>query len=89
MRPLDNCTLQRTERASRPSIPELPSARPAVCHLVSDDPGLDGKDLPLREDVDRAEAFDFVSLLCCVPGRLAFFFDEARTDRPRLLLRRP
>src|SRR5688500_3567220 len=44
---------------------------PADCHVVSEDPDLDGKDLPLREAVDRAEAFDFASLLCCVPGRLA------------------
>lgn len=62
---------------------------PALCHVVSDDPDLDATDLPLREAVDRAEVFDFASLLCCVAGRLAFFFDESWIDRPRLLLRRP
>jgi hypothetical protein len=62
---------------------------PEVCHVISNDPELDGRDLPLRDAVMRAEEFDFASIICCDPGRVAFFFDESWTDRPRLLLRRP
>ena len=61
---------------------------PAACHVISDDPELDGRDLPLADAIARAEGFDFASILCCDPGRLAFFFDEARVDRPRILLSR-
>jgi len=28
-------------------------------------------------------------VLCCVPGELAFFFDEMAAPRNRVLLRRP
>ena len=71
-------------------LPLLKAAgAPAACHLISDDPELDGRDLPLADAIARAEDFDFASILCCDPGRLAFFFDEARVDRLRLLLSRP
>jgi hypothetical protein len=61
---------------------------PEMCHVISNDARIDGRDLPLREAVSRAEDFDSASILCCDPGRVAFFFDEARVDRLRLLLRR-
>lgn len=58
------------------------------CRLISDDPELDGRSLPLVEAVDAAEMSSFASVLCCVPGKLAFFFDEVGAPRRRLLLRR-
>ena len=34
------------------------------------------------------QAHSFASVLCCVPGTLAFFFDEVAAPRNRMLLRR-
>ena len=59
------------------------------CRLVSDDPKLDGQSLPVVEAVEAAEMNSFASVLCCVPGKLAFFFDEVAAPRNRLLLKRP
>jgi hypothetical protein len=52
---------------------------PNACHVISDDPALDGRDLPLEDAVEAAEAYSFASVLCCVPGKLACFFDEVAT----------
>ncbi len=62
---------------------------PAHCHVISDSPELDGRDMPLDEAVSECESYSFASLLCCVPGELAFFFDETWAPRNRVLLRRP
>ena len=62
---------------------------PHACHVISDDPTLDGRDMPLADAVEAAGAYDFASVLCCVPGELAFFFDESAAPRPLALLRRP
>src|SRR5688500_1352501 len=62
---------------------------PDTCHVISDAGELDGRDMPLADAVDAATVFDFASILCCVPGELAFFFDEAAAPRPMALLRRP
>jgi hypothetical protein len=59
------------------------------CRLISDNPGLDGQEMPLEEVLAAAGAVPFASLLCCKPGVLAFFFDEAWPPRIRTLLRRP
>lgn len=61
---------------------------PSECHVISDSPELDGRDLPLDEALTECEGYSFASVLCCVPGALAFFFDELRTPRNRVLLRR-
>ena len=62
---------------------------PDRCHVISDDKELDGRDMPLADAVDAATVYDFASILCCVPGELAFFFDESAAPRPMALLRRP
>ena len=59
------------------------------CRPISDDPKLDGRGLPVAEAVEAAEMSSFASVLCCVPGKLAFFFDEVGAPRNRLLLKRP
>lgn len=61
---------------------------PDECHLISDDPELDGRDLPLADAVAAAETCDFATVLCCLPGEIACFFDEVAAPRIRLLLRR-
>jgi hypothetical protein len=58
------------------------------CHVMSDSPELDGRDMPLDEAVRACEGHSFASVICCVPGKLAFFFDELRAPRNRVLLRR-
>jgi hypothetical protein len=61
---------------------------PAECHVISDDPTLDGRTLPLADAVAAAEGYSFASILCCLPGQLACFFDEMDAPRTRILLRR-
>ena len=61
---------------------------PSECHVISDSSELDGRDLPLDEAVRASENYAFASVLCCLPGELAFFFDEVAAPRKRLLLRR-
>ncbi len=55
---------------------------------MSDSPLLDGRDLPLEDAIDECERHSFASIVCCLPGALAFYFDEVATPRTRLLLRR-
>jgi len=61
---------------------------PSECHVMSDSPELDGRDMPLDEGVRACESYSFASILCCVPDELAFFFDEVAAPRNRILLRR-
>lgn len=67
----------------------LEAGAPAECHIISDDPVLDGRALPLADAVAAAEDYPFASILCCLPGQLACFFDEMDAPRTRILLRRP
>lgn len=62
---------------------------PSDCHVVSNSSELDGRDMPLAQAVDACENDPFASILCCLPGELAFFFDEAAAPRIRILLSRP
>ena len=62
---------------------------PSECHVISDSPELDGRDMSLDEAVSACEGYSFASVLCCVPGKLAFFYDEIAGPRNRVLLRRP
>ena len=61
---------------------------PPECYVISDDDELDGRSMPLDEAVRACEEFDFASILCCIPGKLAFFYDEAMVLRNRVLLQR-
>lgn len=62
---------------------------PSECHVMSDAPELDSRYMPLAEAVEACENNSFASVLCCVPGELAFYFDEVAAPRNRLLLRWP
>ena len=61
---------------------------PSTCHVISNEAELDGRDLPLDEAVSACEVFPFASVLCCVPGKLAFFYGEVYAPRERVLLQR-
>jgi hypothetical protein len=59
------------------------------CRLISDNPGLDGRDMALEDALTAADTASFASLLCCRPSVVAFFFDETWKPRIRTLLRLP
>jgi hypothetical protein len=66
----------------------LAAGAPADCHVISNDHSLDGRQMPLTDAIEAAENYSFASVLCCVPGELACFFDEIAAPRRRLILRR-
>jgi len=49
---------------------------PASCRVISDNVAIDGRELPLNRAVEEAESAGFGTIICCVPGRLAYFYDE-------------
>jgi hypothetical protein len=60
---------------------------PATCYVLSCAEAIDGRERPLAEAVREAQAAGWGTILSCVPGRLAYYYDECG-DR-RMLLRRP
>jgi hypothetical protein len=77
-----------TAIASNADVVALLSSRgaPKTCHVISEVSELDGKEMTLRDAVDAAEAHMFGTLVGCIPGRLAYFYDESGSRR--LLLER-
>jgi hypothetical protein len=59
---------------------------PATCRVISDCREIDGREMPIEDAVREAAASGSGSLLCCVPGRLAYYVGESGDQR--LLLRR-
>jgi hypothetical protein len=55
----------------------------ARCYLLSEDPALDGRELPLRDAL--AEIVDgdsqHATFVSCIPARLAYFHDAAPENR--------
>jgi hypothetical protein len=47
-----------------------------LCHIISAVPELDGLELPLREALDRVHRVFPGSVICCLPGRLAYYKAE-------------
>jgi hypothetical protein len=62
---------------------------PTSCHVISDNPSIDGQDMPLEDAIQAAESQSFASVLCCIPGQLALYIDELEAPRRCLLLRKP
>lgn len=58
-----------------------------ICHVISDNADLDGRDLSLGEALRKMEEGTWGTLICCVPGRLAYYMSESGVTR--LLLYRP
>jgi hypothetical protein len=77
-----------TPLASNANVVSVLTARgaPATCHAVSDSRDIDGREMPLAEAVTAAELAGWGTILCCVPGRLAYFYGEG--GEIRLLLER-
>jgi len=62
---------------------------PDECRVISDCREIDGRDMPLEDAVDRAEFIGWGTILCCIPGRLGYYLDEAGSKRRLLLTRSP
>jgi hypothetical protein len=60
---------------------------PGVCHVISDIPEIDGQEMRLEEAIDEVELGQWGTLICCVPGQLAYYYDELG-ERRMLLERR-
>jgi hypothetical protein len=62
---------------------------PSHCYIIAENPTLDTKTMKLGDAILAAESSTSPTLLCCVPDRLAFFFDEIWAPRRRVLLAVP
>jgi hypothetical protein len=71
------------------SVASLLKARgaPATCYVLSAKWELDGREMPLVEALNAAEVGGWGTLISCIPGRLAYFYDEC--GERRLVLERP
>ena len=49
---------------------------PASCHVISEDSRIDGRDMPLRDALEVTIGQGMGTIICCVPGRLAYFEGE-------------
>lgn len=54
---------------------------PTSCYMLSEDGGLDGRELPLEEALEQVLGRGMGTFLSCVPGRLAYYEGEAANDR--------
>ena len=61
---------------------------PGTCYVLSNTAALDGRELPLTEAVAEAESGGWGTLISCLPGRLAYYYDEGG-ERRMLLERKP
>jgi hypothetical protein len=59
---------------------------PETCYVISDIPTLDGREVELGDAINQIECGMWGTLISCVPGRLAYYYDECGARR--LLLRR-
>jgi hypothetical protein len=55
-----------------------------IAYVISEDPRLDQKELPLVEALPRIVGSGMGTILCCIPGRLAF----VETEEERFILER-
>ena len=49
---------------------------PVTCRLISSISGLNEKVLPLAAALPLVEEGGWGTILCCIPGQLAYYFDE-------------
>jgi hypothetical protein len=59
---------------------------PRMCYILSDTGDIDGLRMPLDEAVLAAAQGGWGTILSCIPGRLAFYYDEC--GERRMLLER-
>jgi hypothetical protein len=88
---LDHChdldsrfaTLLPSNRHSAQSIERLLKSKgaPDVCHIMSSNPGLDGREMPLSEALLETYGRDAGTLISCIAGKLAYFELEGLDGR--------
>ncbi len=74
---------------SNAMVVDLLKARgaPALCYVLSSGPvKLDGQELPLAEAVEQITAAGWGTIIGCLPGKLAYYYDEC--GERRMLLER-
>jgi hypothetical protein len=54
---------------------------PQTCWLTSENPDLDGREMPLLEALKEVVGLQMGTFLSCVPGKLAYYEGEAMGDR--------
>jgi hypothetical protein len=54
---------------------------PSLCHVISSNAELDGRDMPLRDALALAVGSGFGTFISCVPGQLGYFEGEGPSDR--------
>ena len=59
---------------------------PPICYVISDYAEIDGREMTLEEAIRAAELGGWGTLIGCVPGRLAYYYDES--GERRMLLER-
>jgi len=59
---------------------------PETCYVVSCTADIDGRELPLTKAVEDAEFHGWGTIISCIPGRLAYYYDEC--GERRMLLER-
>jgi hypothetical protein len=80
-----------TELSTPADIPALLRSHgaPDDCHVISDYREIDGRKMPLDDALNEAETIGWGTIICCLPGRLAYYLDEAGSKRRLLLIRLP
>lgn len=48
----------------------------ATCQAISEFVELDGQEIPLTDALQKVIGYEMGTILCCVPGRLAYFESE-------------
>lgn len=61
---------------------------PKRCRLISAAAELDGREMPLAEAIEEVQSHGWGTIICCLPGRLAWFRDESATPTREFLLTR-
>jgi hypothetical protein len=69
------------------TVAELQSrGAPDRCYLISDSTELDGLELPLAEALQETGFHGWGTIICCIPGRLAYYRGE-HGERENILVR--
>jgi hypothetical protein len=81
-------TRYATPLPSTADVPALLRSHGAseTCRVISDYREIDGQVMSIEDAIRQAEGSGMGSLLCCVPGQLAYYVGES--GEQRLLLRR-
>ena len=60
---------------------------PDSCHIISSDSALDQAKLNLKEALEKTVGYGMGTIICCIPGRLAYY--EGEESSTRILLEWP